>query len=162
MSKQHPEETIRPDLNEFGGPRSLRSVLTDKRGLSTSVPEALGAIGLGIFVIGVGAVGLGAAWNFGQDSGAQTALEGVKGAQVLYQSKNSAFGDVAALTTGQDPALKNAPTSLAIAATDKNYCAAVKSSGMFSPSYWITAKSGKVLNTKPDAATAGVTCPDPA
>lgn len=80
MTKTHQEATIRPDLGEFGEPRSARAILADNRGLSTSVAESLGALGLGIVVLGTLAVGIGAAFNYGQDSGAQSTLDGVKSA----------------------------------------------------------------------------------
>lgn len=159
MTKTHPEETIRPDLSEFGEPRSARSILADKRGLSTSIPESLGALGLGIVVLTLAGVGIGAAFNYGQDSGAQSTLDAVKSAQVLYQAKNSTYGDVAALTTGQDPALNKTSPHLAIAESTTDYCAAIKSDSMFPASYWITARNGQISTTKP--TSAGVTCPDP-
>lgn len=160
MTKTHPEVTIRPDLSEFGEPRSARSILADKRGLSTSIPESLGALGLGIVILATAGVGIGAAFNYGQDSSAQQTLDAVKAAQVLYQAKNTTYGDVAALTTGTDPALNKTNPHLNIVKSTTDYCAAIKSDSLFPASYWITARSGQVSTTKP-AATGGVTCPDP-
>lgn len=162
MINTHPDTTIRPDLSGIGEPLSARAVLTDKKGLSTSLSESLGALALGVLVLTGLAVGVGAAYNYGQDSSAKQTLDAVKSAQVLNQARTGAFGDVLALTAGQDPALTKTTPSLAIVKTDKDYCAAVKSGSMYSPSYWLTAKSGKVLETKPTATEAGVTCPDPA
>lgn len=161
MTKTPQEATIRPDLSASGGPRSAGSVLADNRGLSTSITESLGALGLGIAVLAVGAVGVGAAWNYGQDSGAQSTLDGVKSAQVLYQGKNATYGDVPALTTGQDPALPKSNPHLAIVKSNTDYCAAIKSDSMFPSSYWVTARTGGVSSTKPALAQSGVACPDP-
>ncbi|MEO3931413.1 hypothetical protein WMO79_01180 [Micrococcaceae bacterium Sec7.4] len=161
MTKAHQEATIRPDLSEFGEPRSARSILADKRGLSTSIPESLGALGLGIVVLGTLAVGIGAAFNYGQDSGAQSTLDAVKSAQVLFQARNASYGDVPGLTTGQDPALPKSNPHLAIAKNATDYCAAMKSDSMFPNSYWVTARTGTVTNTKPALAQSGVACPDP-
>jgi hypothetical protein len=161
LTKTHPEETIRLELSEFGGARSVRSTLADKRGLSTSIAESLGSLGLGIVVMAVAAVGIGAAFNYGQDSSAQSTLDGVKSAQVLYKAKNNTFGDAPGLTTGQDPALNKTSPHLNIVNSTTDYCAAMKSDSMFPNTYWMTARTGQVTTTKPTLAQSGVTCPDP-
>lgn len=161
MLKNHSDAVIRTDLSEFGEPRSARSTLADKRGLSTSIAESLGSLGLGIVVLATAGIGIGAAYNYGQDSSAKSTLDAVKSAQVLYQAKNSSFADVAALTGGTDPALPKGAASLNIVKTVTDYCAAIKSDSMFPASYWMTARSGQVLTAKPAVTAAGVTCPDP-
>jgi len=161
LTKTHNAGITRPELSGLGGAASARSVLADKRGLSTSVPETLGAVGIGIVVLSLTAVGIGAAFNYAQDSGAQATLDAVKSAQVLYQAKNASYGDVPGLTTGQDPALPKSNPHLAIAKSNTDYCAAVKSDSMFPNSYWVTARTGQVTTTKPALAQSGVACPDP-
>jgi hypothetical protein len=161
LFKTHPDTTIRPELDGLGAPRSAGSTLADKRGLSTSIPESLGALGLGVLVLSALGVGIGAAYNYGQDGSAQNTLDAVKSAEILNQARTGTFGDLPTLTTGTDPALTQTAPSLVITSAARDYCAAIQSHSMFGPSYWITARSGKVLNAKPDATTAGVTCPDP-
>jgi hypothetical protein len=164
LTKTHPEVTIRPELSEFGEARSALSTLKDKRGLSTSIPESLGALGLGIIVLATAGIGIGAAFNYGQDSSAKSTLDAVQSAQVLYQGKNATYGDVAALTTGTDPALPKTQSHLNIVKSATDYCAAIKSDSMFPASYWVTARSGELFTTKAAAQAkvpTGMTCPDP-
>lgn len=161
MLKTHSEEIITPELNGFGEPISTGSVLADKRGLSTSLSESLGSLALGILVIAGLAVGIGAAYNYGQDSSAKSNLDAVKSAQILHQGKTGTFGDISALSTGEDPALTKTAPSLAVTVGDRNFCAAIESGSMFKTNYWLTSKTGEVLTTKPTPAEAGVTCPDP-
>lgn len=162
LSKTHPEATTQPEPKESAGdPLSAREVLADKRGVSTSISESLGSIGLGVAVMTLLAVSIGAAWNYGMDSSAKSTLDSVKSAQVLYKAKTGSYGDVSKLTTGQDAALSKSSDELKIAADDKNYCAAIESTSMFSPSYWVTAKSGELLSEKPTTEAAGIACPDP-
>lgn len=146
-------------LTGLVGPRSAKSVLSNKLGLSASLPEVLGAVGVSVGILAAAAFGVGAAINFGMDSSAKGAIDSVKSAQVLYQSKNATFGTVEQLTAGDTPPLTDKPESLKITVSATNYCGVIKSTSMMGTSYWITAKSGKVLDKAPTAAEAGVTCP---
>lgn len=155
---------VTPDLSPIdaglGETRSIKSVLKNKLGLSASLPEVLGALAIGIIVIGGGGFGIAAGVNYSNNSQAQSALESVKSAQTLQQSKAGSFGTLEALTTGDTPPLTTAPDNLKIAATATNYCAVIKSKSMTGDTYWITAKSGKVLKAAPAAAMLGdATCP---
>lgn len=151
--------TETPEFSDLGGPQSVKAVLSNKRGLSTSIVESLGALAIGVVVLGGIGFAVGAGYNYAQDSTAQASLETVKAAQVLYQSKNQTFGTLAELTAAPDPALTDTPDRMAIAATATNYCAYVKSSSMFEKEYWLTAKSGKLLEVAPTEVEAGVACP---
>lgn len=147
---------------EFADPQtqtSAASVLRSKRGLSASLPEVLGAVGVGIAILAGVGFGIGAAVNYGNDSSAQGSLEAVKSAQLLYQGQTGTFGTLEQLTKGDPPALTSAG-AVKVAATATNYCATVKSTSMAGTQFWITAKSSKVLKVKPDAALLGdVVCP---
>jgi len=149
-----------PTINSgLGDQSSAAAVLTNKRGLSASLPEVLGAIGISLAVLATVGLGIGAAVNFGNDSSAKGALESVKSAQLLYQAEKGTFGTLEQLTAGDTPALTGAG-SVKVSATATNYCAVVKSTSMSAPTFWITAKSGKLLTTAPTAAQLGdVTCP---
>lgn len=159
LFKTHQDETVRPDSDDLGEPQSAQAVLTDKRGLSTSIAESLGSLGIGVLVLVGLAIGIGAAWNYGQDSSAKSTLDSVKSAEVLHKAKTGSYGTVADLTTGADPALTSASENLKIAATETDYCAMVKSRSMTGPTFWMTAKTGKILEAAPTAAEAGVACP---
>lgn len=163
MFKPSATKTDHPELSEFNEHQSMQAVLANKRGLSTSIAESLGALALGILVVTALALGLGAAYNYGQDSTAKASLDAVKSAQTLHQAKSGSFGDKDALTTGDDPALTKTSKSLAIVVGDRNYCAAVESGSMFKTKYWVTGKTGEIKQgpTKPTEAEAGVACPDP-
>jgi len=145
----------------FAEPRTPATVLKDKRGLSASLPEVLGAVGISILVLGLAGFGIGAGINFANDSGAKSTLESVNSAQILHQTKNNTFGTLEALTTGDSPALSSKPDNVAIAVSSdgRNYCAVVESGSMSHTKFWITSKDGKVVEAAPDAAKAGVTCP---
>ena len=146
-----------PGLAQLSGARSTRAVLSNKRGISTSITESLGGITIGILVMAAAGVGVAAAYNIGQDSTAKSALDAISPAQTIVQNRTGSFGDLAALTTGVDPAMTGTPAFLAINATATNYCAVIKSKSMFPKTYWITAKSGKVLDAAP--TETGNTCP---
>ena len=152
-----------PQFTELGGRPSVLQVIRGKKGLSTSISESLGALVIGVLVLAGIGVGIGAAYNYTQDGAAKSTLDAVKSAETLHQSRSGSFGDASALTTGEDPALSQTPTNLAInvGAGGINYCAMVKSQSMFTKNYWITSKSGKILETVPTGAelTAGMTCP---
>jgi hypothetical protein len=147
------------ELTGLGGRQSIKSVLTNKRGISASLPEVIGAVTISVILIGGSAFGLAAGYNASQDADAKSTLNAVKSAQVLNQSKTEGYGTFEELTTGEDPALTANPDKLKIEASTTNYCAVVKSGSMFGATYWMTAKSGKVLEKAPTAAEAGVTCP---
>lgn len=151
------------DLAQLPGIQSTRKLLTEKHGLSTSISESLGALVIGVLVLAGIGVGIGAAYNYSQDSNAKSSLEAVKSAEVLYQAKNAAFGDVAALTGGNDPALSSSAPNVTITATTINYCAVVKSGSMFTKNYWVSSVSGKILDVFPSTVAlgqpVGVTCP---
>lgn len=165
LSNTHPEATpeaaVRTEHDETGGTLSTRTVLADKRGVSTSIIESLGSIGLGIVLMVGIAFAVGAGLNYGHDSSAKSTLDAVKSAEVLYKAKTGSYGDKEMLTTGQDAALTKSSDDLVINANDKNYCAATESGSMFSPSYWVTAKSGELLEEMPTEAEAGIACPNP-
>jgi hypothetical protein len=147
-------------ISDLAGPQSAQSVLANKRGLSASLPEVLGAVGISIAVLAGAAFGIGYGVNYSQDAKAKSVLDSVKSAQVSYQGKNDTFGTLAQLTTGDTPPLTDTPDHFAIAASATNYCAVIKSGSMSGPTFWITAKSGKILETAPAAGAAGdVTCP---
>lgn len=138
------------------------AVLKEKRGLSASLPEVLGAVGISILLLGLVGFGIGAGITFSQDSGAKDTLNAVNSAQILHQTKTQTFGKLADLTGGDNPALKPAPTNVAVAvSTDgRNYCAVVESTSMLRTKYWITGKDGIVVDKAPTATeTGGVTCP---
>ena len=160
----------RPATPLFGeilaAPRKLITVLKDRRGLSASLPEVLGAVGIGILLLGLVGFGIGAGINFAQDSGAKAALESVKSAQLLHQSKTNTFGNLDALTKGDPPALAGTTDNMVIdvAPDGRNYCALVESRSMLKTKYWIYAKSSKAVEATPTgqppaAATVGMTCP---
>ena len=154
----HPESA-------FSAPASARKVLGDKRGLSASLPEVLGAVAVSIAILAAAGFGIGAAINFGQDSSAKGVLDSISAAQTLHQSKTGGFGTLAELTTagtGGTPALTETPDNASIAvSTDKrNFCAVIESGSMAHTKYWVTGKNGKIYEgTAPTAAVAGVTCP---
>ncbi|WP_311245424.1 MULTISPECIES: hypothetical protein [unclassified Microbacterium] len=142
-----------------------RAAVSNKRGLSASLSEVLGAVGISVAVLALATVGVGAAITFGQNSSAQTELESIKSAQVLYQSTHGSFGTLEQLTTATDTsaaALTTLPDKVAIVLSDDltNYCAVSTSASMFAPSYWMTAKSGKVIPDTPPS-DGGVLCPAP-
>jgi len=161
MTQAHQDviEDVLPVPAGSGGIFSARSVLTNKRGMSFSLPEVLVAVGLSIGGAALVTVGIASAINFSKDSGAKTALDSVKSAQILYQQKTGSFGSLEQLTTGETPALTDSPANFKLAQTETNYCGIVRSTSMSAPTYWITAKSGKILETAPTAAQAGVACP---
>ena len=161
LSNTHPEATTRQAPDESTEPLSARSVLADKRGISTSITESLGAIAMGIAAMVGITVAIGFAINYAQDSSAKSTLDAVKSAEILHKSKTGSYGDQNMLTTGQEPALSKSSEDLMIVADEKNYCAAIESSSMFSPSYWVTSKSGELLEEKPTTEAAGIACPDP-
>lgn len=142
----------------------IREALTSKRGISFSLTESLGSVGLWLLGAAVVGVGVGAAITFGQDSGAKGALDSVKSAQILQQSKTGKFGSKTDLTKSDatnKAALTSDPSKIDIwvSADGQNYCAVSTSASVFAPSYWLTAKDGKVSETKP--TEAGTTCPAP-
>lgn len=140
----------------------ISATLKSNRGIAMSTTDLLGAIVGSIVLLGGAIFGIAHMINYTHDSNAQSALEQVKTAQVLYQSSTGSFAaDAADLTKGTTPALVNKPASLKMTANATDYCAVVKSDSMDGNRYWITARSGKVLTAKPDAAAAGITCPDP-
>lgn len=155
----------------FGGllaaPRKALTVLKEKRGLSASLPEVLGAVGIGILLLGLVGFGIGAGINFAQDSGAKGALESVKSAQLLHQSKTNAFGSLEELTTADGTgaaalSVKPDNVTITVSADKRNYCALVVSGSMGHTPFWVTAKTGKIVDKEPTAAEAGVACPKPA
>lgn len=160
MSKATSDVTEDLTITGLGGTQSAKAVLTNKLGLSASLPEVLGAIAIGIAVLVGAGFGIGAGVNYSQDSKAQSALESVKSAEVLYQSKNQSFGALTDLTTGDTPALTSTPKNLAITATATNYCAVIKSGSMSGTVYYLTAKSGEISTTLP-TNTGDATCPSP-
>ncbi|MET0886649.1 MAG: hypothetical protein ABWX92_09385 [Mycetocola sp.] len=138
-------------LSELGGRKSIKSVLSSKLGLSTSLPETLGALAIGVIVLGGIGFGIGAGYNYTQDSSAQSTLDVVKSGQALIQSKTGSFGDKADLTTGNPAAVTSdqGKWDVAVSATGTNYCAASKSGSMDGLTYYITSKNTKVTTTKP-------------
>jgi hypothetical protein len=136
-------------ISDLGGSQSAKSVLSNKRGLSGSLLEVLGAVGIGIVLLAGAGVGIAYGINTSQDGAAKSVLDSVKAAQVSFQTANGKFGEVDDLTTGDTPPLTSKPDHFAINATDTNYCAVIRSGSMGHPTYWITAKSGKVLTTAP-------------
>lgn len=151
-------KTIPADL---GGSLTPTAVLKDKRGISASLSEVLGAVAISIGVIALAAFGIGAGINYSQDSNAKATLDSIKSAQILHQSKTNGFGDLAALTTGDAPALTSIPTNATIKlSTDKrNYCALVESGSMAHTLFWITSKDGKIVEEAPTGLAGGLTCP---
>lgn len=139
-----------------------RAAVSNKRGLSASLSEVLGAVGISVAVLALAGFGVGAAITFGQDSSAKSELESVKSAQVLYQSQHGSFGTLEDLTKASDTAgaaLTSTPDKFAIAVSPDgtNYCAVSTSGSMFAPSFWLTAKSGKISDTK--LTDGGIDCP---
>lgn len=159
MSKATSDVTGGLVLQDFDEQGSAKPTLSNKRGLSASIPEILGAIAIGVVVLATTGFGIAAGYNYSQDSSAQSLLDSVKSAQTLYQSKNQTFGQLTDLTSGTPAALDGSPTNVAIAATATDYCAVSKSGSMGGTEYWITAKSGKVVTTAPTLAQSGVACP---
>jgi hypothetical protein len=139
---------------------STLQTLRSKAGLSANLPEVLGALAIGILVIG-GGVGIAAGINYSRDAQAKSTLKSIATAETLVQSKTDSFGSLDDLTSGDTPALAEKPdaTTTKIAQTDTNYCAVIKSKSMTGPTYWITAKDGAVLTTAPTDAEAGIACP---
>ncbi|MFF2053700.1 hypothetical protein ACFVU2_19005 [Leifsonia sp. NPDC058194] len=159
MSKATSDVTDGLILQAFDEQGSAKATLSDKRGLSASIPEILGAIAIGVVVLATTGFGIAAGYNYSQDSSAKSLLESVKSAQTLYQSKNQTFGALTDLTSGTPAALDGNPTNVAITADTTDYCAVSKSGSMGGTEYWITAKSGTIVTLQPTAAQAGVTCP---
>lgn len=155
-------DKIKPLLGAaFAEPRTPTAILKEKRGLSASLPEVLGAVGISILVLGLAGFGIGAGINFSQDSGAKSTLESVKSAQILQQTKTNEFGDLAALTSGEAPALSSKPDNVAIKTWDegRNYCAFIESTSMSRTKYWITSKGGKVVEENPDTTNCPAAVP---
>lgn len=143
---------------------SITAILKEKRGLSASLPEVLGAVAISIGVLALVGFGIGAGVNYANDSGAKGSLESVKSAQILHQSKTGGFGTIAELTdstAGATPALTSKPDNVAVSvSTDKrNYCALVESKSMSHTKFWLTSSSGKVLDAAPTGLPTGLTCP---
>jgi len=151
------DTTVGPKLGL--GRKSIKSVLTDKHGLSASLPEVLGAVGISIFILAAAGFGIGAGVNFSQDATAKGTLDSVKAAQVLQHSKTGAYGDVDALKAGDSPALTQTSDSLKIAASDNNYCAAVKSGSITGTVFYLNAKTGEITEDKDAADAGGIDCP---
>lgn len=159
--------TANPLGDILAGPRKLITVLKDRSGLSASLPEVLGAIGIGILLLGLVGFGVGAGISFAQDSGAKSTLESIKSAQILHQTKTNSYGTLDALTTataaGATPALTAKPDNAVVKVSPdgRNYCAFVESTSMMHTQYWLTSASGKVLDKAPLAADlpTGLTCP---
>lgn len=145
--------------------RSLKDTLSNKDGISASLPEVLGAVGISIGILAAAAFGIGSAWNFGQDSTAQGTLESVKSAQLILQADTGKFGNksgVETATSGGTKLLTTVPAEadlkVATSTDGRNYCASIKSMGMTSQVFYISSNDGKVSKTKPTvtgiAATA--------
>lgn len=159
MSKAS-SDVIQNVIPAAGGMHSLKATLKEKQGaVSASITEVLTGIGISVGVLALVGAGVAYAMNWSQDSKAQGALDSVRSAQVAYQAQNEKFGTLEQLTTGDSPALTAAPDNVKITSTDTNYCAVAKSKSMIPQTYWVTAKSGKVLKSAPTAAEAGVACP---
>jgi hypothetical protein len=160
--RKNSDVTGTPELSELGGSQSVKSVLRSKRGLSTSLPETLGALAIGVIVLGGIGFGIGAGYNYTQDSNAQATLDVIKSGQALVQSKTGSFAaDKAALTTGDPAAVTTDAGNWKVNGTATNYCAISKSGSMSGTTYWMTAKSGKILTTLPTGPTllGDATCP---
>jgi hypothetical protein len=121
------------------------------------MPEALGALVIGVLILAGISVSVGTAHNYSQDEDAQSVLHAVKSAETLHQVKTNNYGNVAALTAGTDPALSTTPDNLVIEVSDEglNYCAMVTSTSMSAPSYWLTSRSGQVSTSAAAAETVG-------
>lgn len=148
----------------LAGPRKALAVLKDKKGLSASLPEVLGAVGIGILLLGLVGFGIGAGISFAQDSGAKGTLESVKSAQLLHQTKTEKFtADVKSFTDTNPPALSGDVSNLkmTVSADGRNFCAGIESTSMAHTKFWINSKTGKITegDTPPTATVAGVACP---
>lgn len=140
---------IHPSNAELVEPGPVRDVLQSRRGLSASLPEVLGAVGISILVLGLAGFGIGAGINFAQDSGARASLESVSAAEVLHQTKTGDFGSLDELTTGDSPALTSKPDNIRLFLTDdrRDYCAAVESGSMSRKQFVIGAR-GEVVELR--------------
>lgn len=144
---------------DFSGSLSPKGILLNKDGISASLTEVLGAVGISIGIMAAAAFGIGAGINFSQDGKAKSSLNAISAAETLYKSNNDTYGDIDALTSGDAPALTQKTDKMKITVSDTNYCAVVKSTSMTGGSFWVTAKSDAILKEAPTAAEAGVTCP---
>lgn len=161
------------DLNpvELGAPKTARSVLKDKLGLSASLPEVLGAVAVSIGVLAAAGFGIGAAINYGQDSTAKGILESVKSAQVLHQSKdaNALFAPdldtlLDAAATGGTAALTGEPSQKhKLTAIDggRDYCMTIESGGLSHALFYIKGSEGTVKGYNAASLPAGCTAPAP-
>lgn len=133
-------------LEPDGASRPTREILQSKRGLSASLPEVLGAVGISILVLGLAGFGIGAGINFAQDSGARSTLESVSAAEILHQTKTGDFGTLDDLVAGDSPALTSKPDNIRLFLTDdrRDYCAAVESGSMGRNQFVIGARGGVV------------------
>jgi len=158
------KDILRNRLAPLGETVTPAAVLSDKRGLSASLPEVLGAVGISILVLGLAGFGIGAGINFAQDSGAKSTLESVNAAQILHQTKNNTFGGLDDLTAGDSPALSSTPDNVGIHTSQdgRNYCAIIESGSMSHTKFWITSKDGKVVDKMPDMQQYGLSCPSTA
>lgn len=136
----------------------IRGTLSSKKGLSLSIPEILVALAASVTAIAIGG-GIAMAMNISKDSNAKNALNDIKTAQSIIQNKTGSFADLDTLTNGSPAALPQVADGLKLAASGTQYCAVIKSTSMEGPTYWITAKSGKILEAAPTAAASGITCP---
>ena len=142
------------EIGEFQG---ASAVLRSKNGFAASLMEVVGAILLGVILLGGTGVAIGAAINSGRDGQAKSSLDAVKSAQIVQQSKTQAYGTYEALTTGADPAMTKTAENIKVNATATNYCAGVKSTSLTGPTYWITARNATPVETMP--TDAGLACP---
>jgi hypothetical protein len=147
--------TTKPTAAALRGIQTVRRVLIDKQALSTGISESLGALVIGVLVLGGVGVAIGASYNYAQDSSARSTLQSVKSAQVLYQAKEDTFGTITQLIEGDDPALSAAPDNVVIDVTETGYCVMATSQSMFSTDYWLTSRTGEIVTSSAEAEATG-------
>lgn len=114
---------------------TCRDLLRRKEGLSASIGEVIGAITISIIVLALSGFGISAGINYSHDSNAEAALQSVRSAQILHQTKTDAYGTMDELQAGEAPSLRSAPDGvrLFVDTDGRDYCALVESGSMSRP-----------------------------
>jgi len=139
-----------------GRSRRLGCLLSDKSGLSASIGEVIGAITISMVVLALSGFGIASGINYSQDSNAEAALQSVRSAQILHQTKTDEYGTMDELLAGDTPSLRNAPDGVHLYVDEdgRNYCAFIESGSMSRPQFLSGPRGGIVeLRAKVDPKT---------
>lgn len=112
-----------------------RDLLRRKEGLSASIGEVIGAITISMIVLALSGFGITAGINYSHDSNAEAALQSVRSAQILHQTKTDEYGTMSELRAGEVPSLRAAPDGVRLFVDDdgRNYCAMIESGSTSRP-----------------------------